>query len=192
MALLTKDIHRLWNMIAVFAVLIAFSACDGKDDDGIDLNDDDLTTQDRNFATEAAYANRAEIELGELAVDMATDSRVIAYAEMMITDHTNAQNRLKDIARDEDITVPDTLNTEHREIYNQLAAMEGMAFDSAYVEQMIIDHEKALDLFTTQVQEGSEDDLVNYASSLIPDLEAHQDEALELDAELSGTDNGGS
>jgi len=50
---------------------------------------------DRNFVEKSLTAGMAEVELGTLARDRAASTDVKQFAEMMIRDHTNAANALK-------------------------------------------------------------------------------------------------
>src|ERR1700751_546128 len=50
------------------------------------------------FVTQAAGGNLAEIELGQLAAQKATDPKVKDFGNRMVNDHQKANNELKPIA----------------------------------------------------------------------------------------------
>src|SRR5690349_10986340 len=51
------------------------------------------------FMNDAAEAGMAEVEIAKLAKDRAMNPRVKNFAEMMIKDHSDANNKLQTIAR---------------------------------------------------------------------------------------------
>src|SRR5690606_35433437 len=57
-----------------------------------------VNKQDADFAVKAADAGLAEIELGKLAMEKATDQRIKDFAQRMVADHQKANDELKSIA----------------------------------------------------------------------------------------------
>src|SRR4051794_35667085 len=56
------------------------------------------STSDRAFLQKAMEANEAEIELGRMAKSKAKNQKVKDSAAMMVKDHTNALNRLREVS----------------------------------------------------------------------------------------------
>jgi len=84
----------------IYAIMVAslvWVACDDDDDKIIDPT---LNDTDELFVEKAARSHMAEIEMSEVAMTKGTDSLVKTFAQQMITEHTQAQNELKDIADD--------------------------------------------------------------------------------------------
>lgn len=178
-----------WSTYFLFAMLaVGFSACDNDDDKG---EPEVVSEQDRAFVINASFSNRAEIELGELASERATNESVRAFAEMMVEDHTTAQNQLEEIASDLNIATPDTLDAVHQAIYAQLSALSGYQFDSAYIRSQVLDHELAQEIMQTQIDEGKNERLVGYASQKLPIINQHLQEVLELQIEVIENGNNG-
>src|SRR5688572_13989205 len=69
------------------------------------------TVDDRThtFMKDAAMGGMAEVEFAKLAKDRAMNPRVKNFAEMMINDHSAANNDLKTIAREKNVTLPENL-----------------------------------------------------------------------------------
>src|SRR5690554_2007327 len=61
-------------------VLVVFSSCD----DGENDPQNPVTEQDRVFAVEATYSNLAEIEMGQLAIDKATNESISEFVLMWL------------------------------------------------------------------------------------------------------------
>jgi putative membrane protein len=170
-------------------MVVGFYACDDDDeviDDGLAV----VSEQDEDFAMNASYSNRAEIELGELASTKATNESVRAFAEMMVEHHTMAQNQLKEIASDLNIAIPDTLDAAHQTLQAQLSDMSGYQFDSAYIRSQVMDHELAQQLMETEMEEGENDSLVSYATQTLPIINQHLEEALEIQTALTAEADG--
>lgn len=150
------------------AAVLVLTSCD-KDDD-----DDNVNAQDRNFTTEFSLANKSEISLANLALARATDSSVINYAQMMITEHTDAERELRDIADDLDINLSsDSLNAMAAALKPVLEGLSGQSFDSAYIVSQLPAHEAARSLVQGQIDSGANNQLRNYAGKLLPKIQMH-------------------
>ncbi len=55
---------------------------------------DRLVNPDAVFAVKAAQGNMAEIKMGELAAQKASNADVKAFGQQMVTDHTKANDEL--------------------------------------------------------------------------------------------------
>jgi putative membrane protein len=152
--------------------------CDKDDDD----TDPEYNSTDREFVMKASMANTAEIDAGSLASTKATDGGIQDFGEMMVSDHTTAKSQLKDIADDLRLPAPDSLDAEHVALKTLLMSLSGRAFDSAYIHSQVKDHQAAIDLFNTQVQNGRNQRLKDYASGQLPHLQHHLDMADSLAA----------
>src|ERR1700733_4099324 len=58
-----------------------------------------LKPSDRTFAIIAAQGGMAEVQMGKMAADKATDPDVKAFGQRMVGDHTKANDQLKAVAR---------------------------------------------------------------------------------------------
>jgi putative membrane protein len=158
--------------VALLATMVVASACDDDDDDN-----KDLSQQDKNFITQAAYGNRAEVELGSLAASKGSHDAVKMYGTMMVTEHSKALEDLEDIADDFDADFPEGLDAEHQQKKQMLSALSGYSFDTAYIHSQIKDHEKTEALFETEASNGKEQRLKNYANNLLPHIRMHLQKA---------------
>ena len=53
-------------------------------------------TNDKKFVMDAAVGGMAEVELGKLAAEKATNPEVKQFGQRMVDDHTKANDELKD------------------------------------------------------------------------------------------------
>ena len=87
-----------------------------------------------------------EIKASKLAKTNSNQSakRIISFADMMISDHTQAGAELRKIEAAKMVDAHDTISMEHQQKITALSSQTGAAFDKAYIEMMIADHEKAV------------------------------------------------
>jgi len=104
-----------------------------------------VTAGDKDFVHDIAIANLAEVELGKMAVAQASNANVKKFGQMMIDDHTKAGTKLRAVARQYNLPVPDQLDQRQRDLRDRLAALKGTEFDREYVSAMVDGHETVLD-----------------------------------------------
>lgn len=165
-------------MFAAAALLTV--ACD--DDDNVieDIFDND----DRAFMQDAARANRAEIDMSQLASTKSQNEAIQMYAMMMIEQHTEAQTELDSIANKENIDIIDELSDDDEELRDQLMALEGWQFDSAFMQSQVNAHQANISRFEKQVDEGEEDGALWYANKYLPILREHLEMADSINMDV--------
>ncbi|TKK69799.1 DUF4142 domain-containing protein [Ilyomonas limi] len=153
----------------------SFCACDNNDD--TDNMNGMVNATDSAFVLSAGMSNAAEIDAANLALTKSTDSAILHFAQMMITDHSAAQTSLAAIAGKYNLTVPDSADAMHQQLAASLALMSGRAFDSMYIHQQVTDHQAAVQLYQNEENGGNNTDLKNFADSTLPKLQMHLDSA---------------
>jgi putative membrane protein len=128
-----------------------------------------------DFAVEAANGGMMEVELGKMAREKAVNPRVKSFGEMMINDHSEANNNLKSIARDLNIALPDSVSDDSRREIDKLGKKKGKDFDKAYVDMMVDDHKKDIAEFRKCADNCSDSTIKNFAYVTLPVLEKHLD-----------------
>lgn len=98
----------------------------------------------RGFIDEMAIAGMAEVELGKLATDRASDPDVKAYGRMMVTEHSKANDELKQAAARLNIEPTTQLDRKHRDVRDKLSKARGEDFDREYMAAMLEGHEDVL------------------------------------------------
>lgn len=136
-------------------------------------NQNRLSSSDRLFMNKAAQGNLAEIRLSQLASQRASSDQVKQYAQQMIDQHTEATNQLTQIAAQKGVTLPTQLDAQHQQIERQLQRLSGASFDQAYMRAMVNDHAQTVALFQRQTKQGRDQDVVSFASTLLPTIQQH-------------------
>jgi|GEM_PF-924990 len=181
MNLPSQKLARLGKYRYLLVALLLTASCSREHSGNKDTEIDDDNRHDQTFAVEASYSNLAEIKMGELAQSKAVSEEVVQFAERMVTEHTAALQRLRSISNEQGIKIPDTLPAQHRRVQDEVSALEGEAFDSAYMHQQIQAHEKAQELFrSASTGDGGGGSYADYAKSTLEHINAHLARAKEI------------
>jgi putative membrane protein len=127
----------------------------------------------RTFARTAAEADLAEVKLGQLAEQNGATQTVRSFGKRMVNDHTKNEETLKNVAQQQNITLPGKLNAKDQATYDELSKLSGKRFDQAYARDMVKDHEKDVRAFEVESKHSDNDAIKNYASDTVPTLETH-------------------
>ena len=109
----------------------------------------DGPTADTDIAMIMRVANLGEVREGELARSKATNTAVRDYAVMMVTEHTAQSNKAEAELARADIASSDTdesrqLDAESGAAAERLRALEGAAFDRAYMDRQVSAHQSLI------------------------------------------------
>lgn len=141
-------------------------------------------TTDEEFLEEAALGGMAEVELGKLASTKAANAEVKKFAQMMVTDHSKANEELKALAEKKGITLPKELDSSHKATLDQLRTKAGAEFDEDYVADMVDDHEKDVAAFEDKAKNAKDPDIKAFAEKTVPVLRKHLDAIKAIQAKM--------
>lgn len=144
---------------------------------------DDLKDDETGFIQQAAAGGMMEVEAGNLILQKSKNSKVKAFAQMMVKDHTKANADLQIIATSKGLQLPSTFPTEQQKHLNAMKEFSDQGLDRHYMEMMVDDHMKTLDLFRKAAQ-YNDPDIKAFAAKTIPVLESHYKIANSLNASL--------
>ncbi len=134
---------------------------------------------DAAFVKKAAEGGLAEVEMGKLAADKASDDDVKKFGQRMVDDHSKANDQLKQVASQKGITIPTEINAKDSAEKDRLSKLSGQDFDRAYMRSMVMDHTKDVAEFKKEAKSGSDSDVKNFASQTLPTLQDHLKSARE-------------
>jgi putative membrane protein len=162
--------------------LLTLPACNSKH--GKNYNNETLVDADGlSFVRNAAEGGLTEIKASGLALTKTSNQRVLALAKMMIDDHTKAGMELKKIETSKLVVGNDTINAEHRKLIGELTSKTGRAFDKAYIDMMVNDHEQAAKLFAGASRNNAVA-IKDFATKTFPVIQMHLDSAKAVQASL--------
>jgi putative membrane protein len=144
-----------------------------------------------DFVDSAAAGGIAEVETSRLALEKSSSADIKAFANMMITDHSQANDELAALAKKNDIEVPDS-TTLVKQAKEKILDLRDESFDAAYANNQVKAHEDTIELFKKEANTVTDDrikgatDLKGFAQKMLPALEKHLDMAKKLQAAHPG------
>ena len=141
-----------------------------------------LSSSDKKFMEEAARGGLAEVQLGQLAEQKAQSSEVKQFGGRMVTDHSKANDQLKQVASRKSFNLPADMDASSKREYDKLQKPSGAQFDREYMKIMVSDHEKDVREFRKEAKSAKDPDVKGFADSTLPTLEDHLKAAKSADA----------
>ena len=135
--------------------------------------EDSTIEDDSKFAVKAADGGMMEVELSKLALTKSESPEVKKLAQMIVTDHTTANNELKKLAGTKNISVPLTVSTDKQDKLNDFMKKSGNEFDKDYTSYMVSDHKEDISLFKKQAEKGKDPEVRAWAAGKLSTLEHH-------------------
>ena len=149
-----------------------------------------MTMADEEFAKKAAQGGMAEVKLGQLAEEKASNQTVKSFAKLMVEDHTKANDKLKEAASKENISLPTDLDPKDEATYESLSKLSGEAFDRAYARNMVKDHQQDVAEFHREATNGRKEPIKSFAEQTLPTLQKHLKEARQMEQTVSRSSMG--
>jgi len=130
-----------------------------------------------SFLKEVADVGMTEVQLGQLAQDKANNQRVKDFGTMMIHDHSAANDQVKQLAAQRNLTLPGDLSSQHQNTKASLMKKQGSAFDKAYIDDMVKGHQDAIKKFETTLDNTHDQQVKDFINNTLPTLKMHLDSA---------------
>jgi putative membrane protein len=134
-----------------------------------------LAVDKATFVQKAEESGEFEIASSDLAKHKAHGPDVKKFAQQMITDHTEAADKLKTAAANAGVK-PERVNkmsAKHAQDMEKLEKAKPSEFDAIYVDIQKKAHEEAVDLFRNYAEGGDNAELRRFAQETLPVLETH-------------------
>ncbi len=142
---------------------------------------------DQQFVMDVAHVGMAEVELGKLATEKASNEQVKKFGQRMADDHSKAGDELKALAEKKNIPWPTELDARHKALRDRLMKLSGEAFDRAYMQEMVAGHRKAVMAFRMETKNGQDPDIKAWAQKTLSTIEDHLKQAQEITRGVVGT-----
>ena len=120
-----------------------------------------------------------------MAQQMGASDQVKQFGQRMVTDHTKANDQLKEVAMKEGIQLPTKLSAQDEMTKQRLSKLSGEQFDKAYMSDMVKDHTKDVADFQRESTSGQDPAVKDFASETLPTLQSHLQEAQQIDPATS-------
>lgn len=149
------------------------------------------TVDPQEFVKKAAASGVAEVELAKLALSKSSSEEVRHFAQMMLEDHTAANQELRKLANAKGIVIAEEAALIKQAKGDFTKMREGASFDEDYAKAQLKAHTETLELFR-KAANSSDEELKTFADALVPTLEHHFSMAetlVDTVAKSTSTDN---
>jgi putative membrane protein len=130
------------------------------------------------FLSDAIQGNLAEISMGQLAQKNGASDGVRSFGQMLINDHSAANEKAIALAKTQGLTPPTEAKDEAKKELERLSKLNGKAFDEKFARHMVADHKK--DIAEFEAQANGSDDVATFAKDTLPTLQKHLQTAQSL------------
>jgi putative membrane protein len=151
-----------------------------------------------DFRHQAMASDAFEIASSKIALGQSNSTEVVAFAKMMIHDHTLTTKHLlvgfgmtqADIdakvapGQDGKHASNDLVDQSHADMLDKLGREKGKDFDSDYMSDQVSGHKDAVSLFDDYAKSGDNRSLRTWARQTLPKLKMHLAKAQSIDAKL--------
>jgi putative membrane protein len=161
----TAGSAALVPVVATDAPANPISMVDASADGGVTAG---KPVDDLQFLRQATESGRKEVESAREALPQLTKPELKHIAEMLASDHANANAKLAKIAETKGWPIP-----APRAPSAPPAGTAAANFDAKWTAEMIEGHEKSVALYRAQATGGEDKDLRKYASETLPTIERH-------------------
>jgi putative membrane protein len=140
-----------------------------------------LSKEETTFIEQAAFGGMMEIEAGNDALQKSKNPKIKELAQMIVNDHTKANQELDSIARNKGLKLPSAYPIAEQKQISALKELNAASFDHNYLGMMVKDHILTLEKFRLAAK--YEDPAIKaFAIKSIPVLENHYAKANALDS----------
>jgi len=145
-------------------------------------NNQTLTTDEASasFLVDAADGGMAEVEMGKMAQDKATNNSVKSFAAMMVHDHSAANDQVKNLASQRNVKLPDSVSNAHKNKKEELMKKTGAAFDKAYMDAMVKGHQDVVNMFEKGANNSKDEQVKSFINNTLPTIRQHLDSAKSI------------
>jgi putative membrane protein len=130
----------------------------------------DPDTTAKHFLIVASIKNLQEVSAAQLAMQKAKRADVRSFGQMMMKDHSEAEQQLLALAKRRGIHLPPTATGG---IKPDLLLLNAKDFDSAYVHGMVAGHGNTVQMFENYATTGKDPAVRAWAQQMLPTLKMH-------------------
>lgn len=136
-------------------------------------NSSAINAKDKQFMRKAAQAGMAEVEEGRIAADKARSPEVKSFAERMVQDHSQAGDKLMQIAETLHVKLPTQPSQAQQKQLDKLRKLTAGEFDKTYDPMQVQDHKKTVHEFEQEAKNVQNPALKEWVEGALPVLKEH-------------------
>jgi putative membrane protein len=142
-------------------------------------------TVDEVFVRQAALGGRQEVALAKLASERAQNPGVKDFAKQMAADHGKTNDQVLQLAKTHKVAVPKDPDPDQKAVRAQLERLRGAAFDTAYINAQVGDHQATAHLLEHEIGSGQDERTKALAMETLPTVMHHLEMARSLQMQLA-------
>lgn len=167
-----------YNVLGVLCLLASASVTAAEDHGK-------LSASDYKFVTDAAAGGLAQVQLGQIARDRASDPGVKKFADKLVKEHSDVNEQLTQIASQKGVTLPTDISASEKRETDRLLKLSGPDFDQAYMKHIMRDHKKNIKTFARESQKAADTDVQSWAAKTLPTLQDQLKMAADINANVT-------
>jgi putative membrane protein len=150
------------------------------------------TLSDPQIAAIVVAANQVDVDAGQLALKKSKNEEVKEFAQQMVTDHTAVNKAAVELVTKLQVTPEESdasrgLVKSGAETRAKLEALDGEAFDRAYIDNEVAYHKAVIGVLDSQlIPSASNAELKSTLVGVKPAFDAHLKHAEQMQAALQG------
>ena len=178
-------------LILIFAAASGVTACNREN--GVEAAREgrplSLSQSEQEFMVEAAQDDLGEIDMAQIALHNSSTNDVTDFANMIKSDHTNALDDLAELMQSNNVQIPKSIPVQTERDITRMTSLKGGEFDREFVNMIVGEHQKSIEMFRDQRSTAQHPDLKKYVENMLPILEMHLEKAQRLQTKLFSVPN---
>jgi putative membrane protein len=132
-----------------------------------------FAADDGAFLTKAMQGDSAEVAMGMMAEKRGTIAKTRAYGRMLANDHSAHRMKLVALAHSMGVKSTMALSDEAKQKRAVMLGIKGAAFDAAFKQDMIVDHQKDITEYQMEAKSAQSPKVRQMAQNTLPTLNKH-------------------
>ena len=166
-----------WAMGALMAGAVALAqvpnASSGQENHALGKVTRAEGTPDQMFLKKAIEGSHGEIDAARMALKRSQNDQVKQFAQKMVDDHTKMLAELHQVEQGQSLKYAETSSEAAKRMAMKLRGLKGAAFDKAYVDGMVKDHEEDVREFSKEAETGQNAAIKGTAETSLPTIKEH-------------------
>lgn len=139
-----------------------------------------LPQADVDFLLSANTWNITQVAMGHAADSHGTSPGVHSLADRIVSSHMKADQALQLLASQKHVDLPREADGDDHDEMSDLLNRRTGDFDAKYVQDVIDDHDRMIDMYEAARNESVDPDIRRYADIMLPALRDDRSQALAL------------
>jgi putative membrane protein len=127
---------------------------------------------DEQFLFDALQGDQQEMILGALALTRGQGLGVRLFGLRLVTDHARMFANAMPVVISHGLTVPQ-ISADMLQQIQQIASLQGTAFDRAFLDYMVQDHQREVQNFRNEISQGTDPQIRTLARTGLPLIRQH-------------------